>query len=368
MELRTTQRTLTNDRSRDPETIAAFRIGVQNYAGYGTPLYSALCAGGMGEPDIIALASHGVVSGRPVHLFSSVHYLLLRDPNDPLARYFATLTEKPLPPDEAFADFARFCRQHREELLHLLQTRTVQTTYVERCRSLMPPMACAADMAGEPLNLIEIGCSAGVLLTFDKYAYEVAGHGLVGRADAPLTLATRVNGNAPLRIPTIGKRVGIDLRTINVQSEEERRWMLALCFPEFREQQARLARALDIVAATDIELLQGDALDMLPAALEKTPDPVCVFHSACLFYWDKPSKAALDSLLREASRNRDIHRVSIEPAENVAAGEATSADEPDRIKINLGEVVVARYRRGNLERRVVGRTTADYGVLDWIDS
>lgn len=357
MDLRTTTRTLTSDRSRDPETITAFRIGVQAYAGYGTPLYAALCAGGADDPAIIALASHGVVSSRPVHLFSSVHYLLLGGCNDPLARYFATLTENPLPPDEAFPDFARFCRQHREELLHLLQTRTVQTTYVERCRSLMPPMACAADMAGEPLNLIEIGCSAGVLLTFDKYAYDVAGRALVGFADAPLTLATRVNGNAPLRIPRIGKRTGIDLRTINVLCEEERRWLLALCFPEFREQQARLAKALDIVAAADIELLQGDALDMLPAALANTPDPVCVFHSACLFYWDKPSKAALDSLLRETSRNRDIYRVSIEPAEN---------QEPDRVKINSGEVVVARYRRGEAERRVVGRTTADYGVLDWI--
>src|SRR5579862_7357949 len=250
----------TEDRAeRDPTLVrserldtvaAAFRAGEQIYRSLGTPLYGALCAGGADDPDIIELASHAQEGAQPIHLFASVHYLLLRDPHDALSRYFATLKDEPASPAQAFPDFARFCAKHRAEILHLLENRTVQTTYVERCRALMPPLSQVAKEAGEPLNLVEIGCSAGVLLAFDKYAYELKGGVRIGAADAPLTLMTEVRGGPPLRIPKIGTRVGLDLHPVNVRSAEERQWLLALTFPEFREQQARLAMALNVVGQT----------------------------------------------------------------------------------------------------------------------
>ena len=116
---------------------AAFRAGEQIYRSLGTPLYGALCAGGADDPDIIELASHGQQGAQPVHLFASVHYLLLRDPGDPLSRYFATLTDdEPASPEHAFPEFARYCAKHRDEILPLLENRTVelspQTSYVRR--------------------------------------------------------------------------------------------------------------------------------------------------------------------------------------------------------------------------------------------
>jgi hypothetical protein len=225
------------------ETVAAaFRAVEQIYRSLGAPLYGALCAGGADDPDIIALASHAQQGAQPIHLFASVHYLLLRDPDDPLSRYFATLTDQPAAPEQAFPDFARFCARHRDQILPLLKHRTVQTTYVERCRALMPPLSQVAKEAGEPLNLVEIGCSAGVLLAFDQYAYELRGGRRIGRADAPLTLMTEVRGGPPLSIPKIGTRIGLDLHTVNVRSAEERQWLLALSFPEFRENNRRASR------------------------------------------------------------------------------------------------------------------------------
>jgi hypothetical protein len=149
----------------------ALHAAVHLYGVMGTPLYATLAARGANDAEIVALVSRGKEGAAPMHLFSSVHYLLLRDPSDPLSRFFATLTPSPQPPEDAFPEFLRFCREHRQEILELLDTRTVQTTYVERCRTVMPLLSRVADEAGEPLNLVEIGCSAGVLLTFDQYAY-----------------------------------------------------------------------------------------------------------------------------------------------------------------------------------------------------
>ena len=131
---------------------AALRAAVHLYGVMGTPLYATLCARGASDADIVALVSRGKEGAAPMHLFSSVHYLLLQDPSDPLSRFFATLTPSPQPPEDAFPSFVRFCREHRQEILQLLDTRTVQTTYAERCRTVMPLLSRVADEAGRAVE------------------------------------------------------------------------------------------------------------------------------------------------------------------------------------------------------------------------
>jgi hypothetical protein len=348
----------------------ALRAAVHLYGVMGTPLYAALAARGASDAEIVALVSRGREGAAPMHLFSSVHYLLLQDPSDPLSRFFATLTPSPQPPEDAFPEFVRFCREHREKILKLLDTRTVQTTYAERCRTVMPLLSRVADEAGEPLNLVEIGCSAGVLLTFDKYAYELEHGGRVGAADAPLTLSLAVVGGRQARIPRIGARIGLDLHVLDAGSEDERRWLLAFSFPEHREQQAALAVALSVVARTPIRMIEGDALDTLPAVLAETPDPVCVFHSACLMYWSSQAKAALDALLVDASRNRNIYRVAMEPTDRFISeqkGRTDGAEQSGGGARISGEAFVTRYHGGVVDRIATARTAPHYGSVEWIE-
>jgi len=347
----------------------AFRASAHIYGQMGTPLYAEFCRGGADDRAILALADNGMEGAKPSHLFSAVHYLLLRDPGDPLSRYFATLTDDPLPPAGAYPELARFCAEHHDELEQLLRTRTVQTTYAERCRAILPAMCEVAREAGEPLNLVEIGCSAGVLLVFDKFAYDLNRQGIVAAPDAPFVLRGEIQGEGPeLFIPRIGKRTGIDLHTIDVRSEEERRWLLSLCFPELRGEQLRLAQALDVIAATDITMLEGDALQHIDDALAATPDPVCVFHSACLFYWPKEAKQALEQKLLSASLKRDIWRISIEPSDTFddwhkGRPGGDGAQQPENRK--SGEIAIIRYAGGKAERRVIGLPNADYGIIEW---
>lgn len=349
----------------------AFRASAHVYAQMGSPLYAEFCRLGESDLEVLSLADFGMDGAKPSHLFSSVHYLLLGNPDDPLARYFATLCEEPLPPVGAYADFARYCRKHRATLQELLQTRTVQTTYAERCRALLAPMCEVARMADEPLNLIEIGCSAGVLLVFDKFAYKLDEQGVIGSADAAFLLEGELNGGPELFIPRIGTRTGIDLHTIDVSSEEERRWLLALCFPELRAEQQRLDQALDVIAASDVTMLEGDALMHIDQALADAPDPVCVFHSACLFYWPKQAKQALEDRLLEASRGRDIWRIGIEPSDTFDEwhkGRIGEEEDEAQARQRSGEIAITRYRGGEAQRRVVGRPNADYGKTDWLGS
>src|SRR3984885_12061074 len=96
---------------------AALRAGARLYEAMGTPLYATLCARGASDADIVALVSRGREGAAPMHLFSSVHYLLLKDSSDHLSRFFATLTPSPQPPEDAFPECLRFCMEHRQEIL-----------------------------------------------------------------------------------------------------------------------------------------------------------------------------------------------------------------------------------------------------------
>ncbi len=356
--------TLSGERLRD--RAEAFRASAEIYRKMGAWLYREFCRHAADDPEILALADGGMDAALPTHLFSAVHYLLLREPGDPLAGYFATITDTPLPPEGAYPELVRFCRAHQDELRDLLATRTVQTTYAERCRALLAPMCVVAREAGEPLNLIELGCSGGVLLAFDKFAYRLDDQGVIGAADAPLLLEGELRGGPELFIPRIGTRTGIDLHTIDARSADERRWLLALCFPELRAEQDRLAKALDVVAQTNMRMMEGDALLHLPQALRDTSDPLCVFHSACLFYWPAEARAKLDAMLLEASIERPIWRIGIEPSfvfDDWETG-GTDASPPDR-NLKIGGIYLIRYRDGQAEREILGWPNSDYGIVEW---
>jgi hypothetical protein len=352
--------------NRAEEIAAGFRAAAPTYRGMGSPLYGVLCAAAAEDPALMALAGRSR-SGRPMMLLAAVHDLLLRSPEEPLGRYFATLVETPAPPDQAFPEFARFCREHEDEIVERLETRTIQSTFVERCWALAPAMSLVADAAGEPLNLVEIGCSAGVLLTFDAYAYDLGAAGRIGPADAPLTITGQSRGGPDLRIPRIGARIGIDLQPLDPRSAEDRRWLLASSFPEMREQQARLATALDVVARTDIRLLRGDALERLPEVLATTPSPLCVFSSSCLFYWTAEAREALDALLADASSERGIYRVGLEASDRFDTWRTGRAETPEhrRLAGTPNEMTLTRYHSGGLEARLLARTNPDYQVIEW---
>jgi len=347
---------------------ASFRASDRIFSGMGAHLFAEFCRHAANDPEILELAGHAMAGARPAHLFSAVHYLLLGDPSDPLAQHFATLSDDPLPPGGAYPKLADYCRRHRAELLGLLRERSVQTTYAERCRALLAPMDEVARAAGEPLNLIEVGCSAGALLVFDKFAYRMNAQGLIGDANAPLVLDGDLRGGPELFIPQIGQRIGIDLHTLDARSEEDRRWLLALCFPELRDEQRRLAAALDVIAATEITMLEGDGLARLREAFAMAPDPLCVFHSACLFYWPLEARRALEDLLLEMSLTREFWRISIEPSDTFDSwqkGEDSAAAVPPASSKKSGEIRIFHYCDGRADCRAVATPNADYGTIEW---
>ena len=294
-------------------------------------------------------------------LLSAVHYLLLGDPSDPLAKYFPSITPEPLAPEGAATPFKAYCQAHRAEILDILHTRTLQTTNTDRAAQVLFALNEVTKTAGKPLSIIEVGCSAGLLTLFDHYAYQFNDGVRLGRAEAPVTVSSfRFLGEAPARpdhIPQIRSRVGLDLNPVAVEAPEARRWILACSVADQVDKFQELKTALEYRARMPLEVVAGDAMRTLPAALAKMDGAVCVFHSRCLYQWPPAAQDAFNAMLRKLSETRDIHRIGIE----ATAGQLYADDQEGTIS----EIVHTVYRGGESESRLIGRVV-NKTRIEWL--
>jgi hypothetical protein len=205
---------------------------------------------------------------------------------------------------------------NRPELEHLLATRLVQTNVAGRATALLLGLAHIAQRVDEPVTLLEIGASAGLLLRFDRYRYEVGGR-TFGARDSTVTVQTAWRAGAPPdldRVPVVDERLGLDLDPVDARSPEQRAWLRALVWPENTAQAERLQRALDIVAADPPRLIAGDAVEHLPALEPELPSdrPLVVFHAATRAHVPAGRRGRFDRRIAELGRRRRLLHLSLE--------------------------------------------------------
>jgi hypothetical protein len=296
------------------EMAGYFRMAAERFTETGSPLYAALARGCADDVDLLALAAHAPNGQLPFYLlFGAVQFLLLQRPDQPLAGFYS-LRPALIEFEQAFGAFRAFCLEHIREIVAIMRSRTVQMTTVSRAALLVPSMALVADEAGEPLSLIEVGCSAGLLSLFDHYRYDFGAAGCVGNSQGIAISGAGFRGLSRVSkvLPRIGRRWGIDLCPIDPNDVAERRWIESLIPPDWSDERRQLAAALDYRARTPLETITGDALAEVPKLLADIPGPVCIFHAHCLYQWPPDKRDVFDEMLRNLGQVRTLHRLSME--------------------------------------------------------
>ncbi len=142
------------------------------------------------------------------------------------------------PPHGAGHEFRAFCDEHRAAIAALLRERLVQTDAPGRGAAVRLAMHEVARRVEGPVAFLEVGCSAGIHLLFDRWAVELAGRQF-GPADAPLVLRAQWRSESPPpdlnRIPPIRERLGVDLHPVAATDPAQRLWLQALVWPEHRD-------------------------------------------------------------------------------------------------------------------------------------
>ena len=179
----------------------------------------------------------------------------------------------------------------------------VQTNEVQRAWALLPGFLTIAD--GRPLDLLELGPSAGLNLVWDRYGYRYS-TGAWGDADLVLTGDDRIPPPAELlaREVEVVRRRGVDLNPVDATSEHGARLLQAFVWADQAERLDRLRRAIEVLRADPPELIAGDYVESLPTLLaDRLPgaQPI-VFQTASTIYLAEGDLARLHAALEEASR------------------------------------------------------------------
>ena len=327
------------------------------------PLYAALSRAVAADRSVLELLMRAPYpQRRPVLLFAATHDLLLAGTDHPVARHYRTLAGDAvdLDVDAAAAPFIDFCRRHHDALAEALETRSVQTNEVGRSAGLRLALACLAS--DRPIALIDVGCSAGLNLLVDRYR-------LAGDHDAATTVVLRpeLSGGTPPDevLPTIERRVGIDLAPLDVHDGRDARWLRACVWPGDVERHARLSAALAMACNATFDLRRGTVDEHLPGILDALPDGVrpVVFHSWVVSYFDRMAKRRLVDALHDLVTTRDGAWISAE-GPGVVPGLAPPPLPVDATAALRDATVWHLVTRGTT--RVVARSHPHCRWIEWL--
>jgi hypothetical protein len=296
-----------------------FRGQAEHFEALGSPVYARLAERLADDP-----APAGRVGGGderwdvPLRLFAAVHYLVLSG----------------VAPDALsgrFEDFVAALADHEDTLRARVETHGVQTNEVQRCTMLLPTFLTAAGAAGLPLELIELGPSAGLNLLVDRYRYRYA-NGSFGPEDALLELTVDERGG---RVPRallereldVRRRRGIDLAPVDATTADGYLLLRSFVWPGLDERVARLDAAVETLRRTTPrpELIAGDYTDVLPALLAERPSDALtvVFETFSTIYLPEDVAQQLaDALEAAAADGRPLAWASVRRWELGAGADA----------------------------------------------
>lgn len=169
-------------------------------------------------------------------------------------------------------DFAAALDVHAGSLGRFVREQGVQTNETQRCVALVPAFLTLARETGLPLDLVELGPSAGLNLVFDGYRYRYA-EGTFGDPLGRLTFDAAERRQVPaalLDTPLqVRSRRGIDLAPVQVTEPADVVLLHSFLWPGLDERVERLDAAIETFRAAPSrpELLRGDYVDLLPDLL-----------------------------------------------------------------------------------------------------
>lgn len=296
---------------------ATFRKFAERECRGSSSLYELLALRISEDETCLSLAAYGEGRGQPIPnlFFGAVHYLLLKGKEHRLADYYPSITKQPKDPRNIFFDFKDFCQTYEQEMIHILQTKLVQTNEVRRCGYLYPIFSHIHSQVKKPLALIEIGTSAGFQLLWDQYKYDYSTNETYGNRHSDVLIQSEcLTTNSPAlsySSPPVTHRIGLDLNIVDLSSEEEYGWLNALIWPEHEERRALFKQAAKAVQRCELDLREGNGIDMLSQITQEisTDSTICVFHTHVANQFTTEMKHQLEAVIKQVGEVRDIFHI-----------------------------------------------------------
>ena len=309
--------------------VEALRLQAHFSGEFDSPMYGELmrrCADDVEQGGPLAQLLDGwegkpMPDALPMRIFGAVHRLVLDGKAPALAAFYPTVGGTPRWPDtwDAFRDVlvthAAFIRPELD--------RQVQTNEVRRSAALLGGFLAVASETGLPLRLLEIGCSAGLNLRWDRYRYELlqceaqkapaADAAIVhrwGGDDASMTV--RAGWHGPARALSgsarVASRRGCDLAPIDIADPDQARRLESFIWGDQPQRLAQLRAAIDAARRDPPQIERRSAADWLAHQLAEPAAGVAtvVFHSVMWWYLSEPERERVTALIEQSGARATV--------------------------------------------------------------
>lgn len=179
-----------------------------------------------------------------------------------------------------------YLASHRDIVTAFIQS-PPQTNETRRSIALLPAFLELAAGFDGPMDLLELGASAGLNQNWDRYNYRTASWQFPGRSD--VLIETDWNGPPPQHLsatPTIRSRAACDLGPLDLSDPAQALRLRAYVWPDQPERLARLDAAVALARKTHVKVDRADAAEWLEARLanRRRDGMTVIYHSVFLIY------------------------------------------------------------------------------------
>jgi hypothetical protein len=268
-----------------------------------------------GDEDLLKIASFTKV-GQPIPniFFASVHYLLLKNFDQDLAKYYPSIQKKPIP-KIPFSIFKAFCIANKNEIKEIISKKIIQTNVINRCAYLMPVFSKIIADENRPTTIIDIGTSAGLTLNFDKYEYWYNDKKVFGESKVIVKsniLESSIQKIYPITQPI--SKIGIDQNIIDPTDEDEILWLKALIWTDQPERFIAIEEALKLNELKNIIFIQAETSIDFEKEILKVDETqnLIIYATHVLYQFSQEQKKEFYSMLERVGQKRDFYFLSVE--------------------------------------------------------
>ena len=295
----------------DPSVLEAFERQVGWCEGLGSPFTASLLvlvvqdlkAGGP-SADIVAAwdGTDPVDALVALRFVAGLGALVLKGDAPELADQFPA-PGNDTEPEALWAATKPILRQYTAFLQNYLRF-PVQTNEPARAGCLLGGFLWAHQKHPKPLRMLEIGASAGLLMQWNDYHYDLGGGLSWGNDDSPLTIETEWRGVVPdiIRPLTVASREGCDINPVDWSDQAQEARMRSYIWPDMFDRIARFEAAAKMIKSSGLRVETADAGDWLA---RKLAAPVqgrltIVHHSYVWTYLPAATAMSLEHTLDQA--------------------------------------------------------------------
>ncbi len=291
----------------------------------GSPLYAVLLLHAIDDLEAEGvtwcLVRDFVAPGRgnaiALRVMAAVHRRVLTGDAPTLERFFAS-TGGSDSPHESWPEFLAFMEANEEVLVPFVAL-GCQTNEPGRASALMLGLLHVAQRFPLPVDLIEIGCAAGLNLRLDHFRYGGDGQAW-GDPASPVDLTgfwVDV-GEVPDVAVEIVSRLGVDPYPIDPTTEEGRLAVTSSIWGDQAKRFELLAGAIDIARRVPATLIESDGVDWVEQNLRPTPGRTTVLmQSVMREYLSEEAKQRLEDAVAaagaQATEDAPLAWVELEP-------------------------------------------------------